>query len=205
MHRRRKRLGQDMNAPKRAYQRTIIPLGGHQVGEFIGARELIEYGGTNSVGHHLWFWLCPECKEKRGPSTVGHLGRRERCNQCAMARQNNPRWRGYKELTGVWLSEYRHGAETRNLAWDITPEDIWSQWIHQDGRCVYTGWLLTHGKDASLDRINSAIGYVAGNIQFVHKDINRLKWNLDNDYFMQLCQAVVIHSISGSSQLPSEV
>lgn len=195
MHARRKRLGQDMDAPKRAYTREIPPNGGHAVGEIIGTRRLIEYAGTNRLGQHLWIWECPDCGGRNGPSTISHLKRASRCHACALSRDNNPRWLGHQEITGVWLWSYKAGARDRGLAWDLTPEQIWAQWLSQDGRCAYTGWPLTHGVDASLDRIDSAIGYTPANIQFVHRDINRMKWDLSDSRFRLLCEAVATNGV----------
>ncbi len=49
-------------------------------------------------------------------------------------------------------------------------------------------------KTASLDRIDSRLGYEPGNIQWVHKDVNQMKWHLSNDRFIEVCRAVVANS-----------
>ncbi len=81
--------------------------------------------------------------------------------------------------------------------------DAWAQFEKQQGRCALTGWPLTidhssHGgpstKTASLDRIDSRLGYEPGNIQWVHKDVNQMKWHLSNDRFIEVCRAVVANS-----------
>jgi len=41
---------------------------------------------------------------------------------------------------------------------------------------------------ASLDRIDSTKGYTLDNIQWVHKTLNRLKMNLDNQEFIEWCK-----------------
>jgi hypothetical protein len=43
---------------------------------------------------------------------------------------------------------------------------------------------------ASVDRIDSSKDYVEGNVQWLHKDINRMKWDLDTDKFIELCKLV---------------
>jgi hypothetical protein len=45
-------------------------------------------------------------------------------------------------------------------------------------------------KTASLDRINSDLGYVYGNIQWIHKDINKMKNDYEQNYFILLCKKV---------------
>jgi hypothetical protein len=72
----------------------------------------------------------------------------------------------------------------------ITCEDLYGKWVEQEGRCRYTGWRLKLMDDASVDRIDSTHGYVLGNIQWVHKDVNKAKMALREDDFISLCCAV---------------
>ncbi len=63
--------------------------------------------------------------------------------------------------------------------------------------CPLSGWPLTfpaRGKDrtatASLDRIDSNQGYIEGNVRWVHKDVNRVKWSLTDQEFFELANRV---------------
>lgn len=69
---------------------------------------------------------------------------------------------------------------------DITLDDLKEQWDLQKGICPYTNIQLTLPEDkniqkipfcerASLDRINSSLGYVKGNIQWIALPINLMK------------------------------
>lgn len=89
----------------------------------------------------------------------------------------------------------------------ITHEDMLEQWERQNGVCPYTGWKLhlpinsTRAWDdsadplkrASLDRIDSAIGYVRGNIQFVAQMANYAKNRFSDGQLLLFCEAVVDH------------
>jgi len=46
---------------------------------------------------------------------------------------------------------------------------------------------------ASVDRIDSSIGYVMGNIQWVHKDINKMKSDFSQELFIAWCGLVASH------------
>lgn len=46
---------------------------------------------------------------------------------------------------------------------------------------------------ASLDRTDSTNGYVDGNIQWVHKNVNLAKHSLSQDDFIELCSSVASH------------
>jgi len=43
---------------------------------------------------------------------------------------------------------------------------------------------------ASLDRIDNNKGYIKGNVQWVLKDINKMKNIHTQDYFIELCKLV---------------
>ncbi|AXH69646.1 endonuclease [Streptomyces phage LukeCage] len=88
------------------------------------------------------------------------------------------------------MGQYAYGAKKRGIEWDVTPEQLWDLWISQDGKCAYTGRQLKHGVDTSLDRIDNSKGYIPGNIQWVHPDINRMKSDFDASYFIKLCEEV---------------
>jgi hypothetical protein len=47
------------------------------------------------------------------------------------------------------------------------------------------------GYTASLDRIDSSKGYIVGNVQWVHKDINFMKFTFSESRFIDLCKKVV--------------
>ena len=45
-------------------------------------------------------------------------------------------------------------------------------------------------RTASLDRIDSSKGYVPGNIQWVHKDVNWMKGSFTQEYFVNICKKI---------------
>lgn len=173
--------------------------GGHFVGEKFEGRTLASYKGRNVYGHHLWLWICDACGTEYGPSTISHLKRPQRCRKCAFDRDNNARWLGYEQISGIYLWQCRDSARKRGYEWLVTPEDLWAKWLEQDGRCAYTGWILEHSINASLDRIDSNGGYTIENIQWVHKDVNRMKSNYAENYFITVCMAVAARSTGPTS------
>ena len=55
--------------------------------------------------------------------------------------------------------------------------------------------FFTKGKlrgNASLDRIDNNNGYIKNNVQWLHKDINRMKSNFNQDYFLTLCRKIIL-------------
>jgi hypothetical protein len=84
--------------------------------------------------------------------------------------------------------------------------DLWNK---QDGKCIYTnicmklpsgtskGTMLT----ASLDRIDSSIGYLKGNVQFTLAPINLMKSTMLHEETQQLIKLIIDQSIHQGPQL----
>lgn len=71
-------------------------------------------------------------------------------------------------------------------------------WFSQDGKCELTGWPMTMElakgvvpTNCSIDRRDSALGYVPGNVQLVCRAVNIAKHDLSGSDFLQLCRAVL--------------
>jgi len=106
-------------------------------------------------------------------------------------------WLGYENISGTYWNRICKGAEIRNLEMSITIEDAWQQYIKQEGKCFFTGINITLDKkwgrsqSASLDRIDNNKGYTKDNIQWVHKDINKMRGKKSVKDFIELCKMVV--------------
>ena len=79
----------------------------------------------------------------------------------------------------------------------ITKEYVWDLYLKQERKCKLSGVEIkfpTKHKDksytVSLDRIDSSKGYIEGNVQWVHKDINMMKRTYNNDYFIEMCRLI---------------
>jgi len=163
--------------------------GNHTVNEVISDKKLVEYCGQNKFKQHIWMWECPKCKCIYGPSTVSHLKRSNKCISCNKG-EDNSKWTGYKEITGSFLFQYKNDAKKKNREWSLTPKFLWELWEKQEGKCKYTNLDLVHGKNASIDRIDSNKGYTEDNVQWVHRNINRMKSDFTEEYFVKMCRLV---------------
>ncbi len=98
----------------------------------------------------------------------------------------------------VW-SKIRIGARKRGFALSISAEDAWLLYKAQFGQCALTGEPIyfdkhSHVALASLDRIDSTLGYVVGNIQWVDSRVNHMKWDYPLRTFVSWCKLVAEHS-----------
>lgn len=72
--------------------------------------------------------------------------------------------------------------------------------LPQEGRCALSGLAIEHAKShsskngtASFDRKDSSLGYVRGNVQWVHKEVNRMKGALPEERLFELCRLIASH------------
>ena len=115
-------------------------------------------------------------------------------NNCGCRHRGS--WKGVGDLSQTMICHIRHNAKVRNLPFEISIDYLWQLYEQQDGKCALTGLQINFGEkttdrsDASLDRIDSNHGYVVGNLQWVHKDIQKMKMELPRERFIELCKLV---------------
>jgi hypothetical protein len=105
---------------------------------------------------------------------------------------------GYQTISRAWWRKLVKGAAQRGYEFSISPEDVWVIYEQQGKRCVFTNLPIEFFPDsnriqfqtASLDRIDSNLGYVKENIQVVHKVINQMKGYLTDEEFSAFCNLV---------------
>jgi hypothetical protein len=115
--------------------------------------------------------------------------------------KNNVNWKGYEEISGQYWKSLQIRAKRKSLPVSISMREAWNKFISQRKTCALSGLPLTFPKNrrerseatASLDRIDSSKGYVPGNIQWVHKDVNTMKMDFPEKYFFGLCEKIVGH------------
>lgn len=106
--------------------------------------------------------------------------------------------RMYGEMTSNYYNSLRMAAKKRNLEWSVSGIFLWELFLKQNKKCPYTGEILqmcnsTRFKStqtASLDRIDSSKGYTEDNVQWVHKTVNQIKWNLSEKDFIKFCKKI---------------
>ena len=162
-------------------------------GTFLVIRKLnkkAENGGT------LWECRC-DCGSIR-QYTSGYLKKAKSCGCEQYAPSNCRDWEKRCLISkGMWEVITRN-ATVRNFGFNITKKQAWDIFISQKGRCALTGVALTFEDvsnlgTASLDRIDSLQGYHVANLQWVHKEINRMKGALSDEKFVAFCRQVVSH------------
>jgi hypothetical protein len=127
------------------------------------------------------------------------------------------------DICGTYFTYLRRKARERGLEFSITKEYLWDLFISQDSKCALSGVILVISPDligsnktgkridrskhtASLDRINNNVGYVEGNLQWVHKTVNRMRRQYTVEEYIKWSKLVADHAnIEPSSVNDSEV
>lgn len=117
---------------------------------------------------------------------------------CKLGLAKPKRVNPYQFLSCGFMNNIISGAKSRNLIFDITERDILFQYDKQNYKCALTGQPIELYKNAkeitgSVDRIDSSKGYTVDNIQIVHKLANRIKSNLSDHEFFELCAMAYHH------------
>lgn len=146
-------------------------------------------------GHPLWKCQCRCGKIKL--LTSSEAKRTKSCINCCHR----------KYIGKISANSFHHaksGAKRRKIEFNITQQDMWDKFVSQDGKCNLTGWDIDiadtvygqrHGEStASLDRIDSDKGYEIDNIQWLHKDVNRLKQIFSQERTLEICKAIAEHN-----------
>lgn len=174
-------------------------------------RELLGYeqgyltvlGMPEPTGHAIsWVVYCSKCDNTK--RMLSHVITNKDTRSCGCLAKSygkdNPNWKGVGDFPRSFLGYLRQNAKSRGLKFDLTLEYLWDLYLQQDRRCPITSEVLTiefrkgnriKGSTLSLDRIDPAVGYVSGNVWWVHSDVNFMKYTLTEDRFRELCRKVV--------------
>ena len=127
--------------------------------------------------------------------------------------KHNPK---FGQLKARHWNEIKCRAKTNKKEFTIDKEYVWDLFVKQGGKCALSGLDISFAKDnfshkvmrehtASLDRIDSSKGYIKGNVQWVHKHVNSMKNNYEQDYFITLCEYVANHMKGVPAEIPAMV
>ena len=163
---------------------------------------------VNNRNHYMLKCACGYIGTRR--KDFVDQGKSKECKSCSAKRTASKYgtpipFSGCGKLSKTFYSTIKNGAKRRNIDFNVSIEYLWELFVAQQEKCALTGQeiiLSTSIKNtnpnwdvitASVDRIDSTKGYEAGNIQWVHKEVNRLKNNYSMADFIKMCKLVAAH------------
>jgi hypothetical protein len=142
--------------------------------------------------HKVHAFVCVKCGEQKTEAdfyrdNIHARGHVSRCKECYAEK--------VREITV--LKPYRReqsikgGAKARGLPYELTREQFMDLWQRP---CFYCGDRVP---SIGLDRIDSAKGYVPGNVVPCCATCNRMKSNMDFSEFLYHCAKITARSMNG--------
>ena len=123
------------------------------------------------------------------------------CKKCGSLKNRglkNSQWTGERYISGSFFGSVSQSAKSRGIDFGLTIKEVDKLICEQKFKCAYTGLDITFSQvqsgsnydrvveqTASLDRLDSSKGYFIGNVQFVHKSVNLMKWDLTEKRFLE--------------------
>jgi dCMP deaminase len=118
-------------------------------------------------------------------------------------------YKGHGDLSGKKWGDIKYCAQRRGISFDenLTIEYAWGLFLEQNKKCAMSNLDIFLFKSqsprrdtASLDRINSSIGYTKDNIWWLHKDVNNLKGSMSKEETVKLCKKIYLEDIKQNRQ-----
>lgn len=156
-------------------------------------------------GHNLYYKVkCNNCDKIYLKSKSTFL--KSKC-QCYKTIKGAYNFKGVGNVSMRYYNRLKRYCKQRGQEFSISLEYLWEIYLSQNGKCALSGIdipLLKNPKTktqrdaqlASVDRINSSIGYIKGNVQWVHKDVNLMKNKFDQIYFIKMCKKISKNGIT---------
>jgi hypothetical protein len=194
----------EISVSKFIHRNKIKKLRYHfKIGEKLGSLEIISniFYKTRKDGRRRAYYICRcRCGREIHVQRNKILRNQQSCTICKDAIRT-----GFGSITGVFFSHMKKEAIKRKLQFQIDAEYLNNLLVEQDFYCALSNHPIfintkTHNKKvtilstASVDRIDSNIGYIPGNVWWVHKIVNFMKGTLGLVEFIKWCRDIYLHN-----------
>lgn len=151
----------------------------------------------------IWVVRCRCGKELHMPAAECHrkykrkLGQPRSCG-CYRRTHRSHLYKGVGDLSSCRWKQIQSSARRKHIRFEITHDYAWRLFLRQGRRCALSGILLVMNPSslaagtntASLDRKDNSKGYILGNVQWVHLEINDMKSDRTQKEFIGWCKSV---------------
>jgi hypothetical protein len=173
----------------------IIDVTGQRFGSLRVVKRLEGNYGSGTAA--LWLLEC-DCGNFRESGSSDF--RKGVVHSCGCAKRD-VNFKGVGEFGSVHFYHIVQNAKSRKIDFNLSKEFLWNLYLKQDRLCPLSGVPIKFyhrgtKKDffkdttCSLDRIDPLKHYDEDNVQWIHKDVNAVKLNLQEDEFFKICKLV---------------
>jgi len=165
-------------------------------GKKINKWTVIRKIGSNSYSRDiLWECQCECGTVSLVRASCLNKGHTKQCVECGR------KTRAYTEdFSDATWERITRRAKNKKIPLSVSKKEAYALFLKQGKKCALSNKIISFPKTgkaylekdwtASLDRIDSKKGYIRGNIQWVHKHINRMKNIFSQDYFVETCKLI---------------
>lgn len=108
----------------------------------------------------------------------------------------------YCSISPRRYSFLKASAKSRGIDIDVSPKYLFELFLKQDQKCAISNMEIFLDTSASLDRIDSSLGYIQGNVQWVHSTINVMKNNISDKEFIEQLTLISNHRKKDLEYIP---
>ena len=176
----------------------LMPQTINIVGQTFGELTVIELSNTTSQ-HGSAVWVC-KCSCGNVTTALGTMLRVGKRTTCGAIDKHGAISRSTGDIRPSLIRRLKTDAKRRNYEFSVDNGYLWNLFCAQSGKCVYSdddisfaykrNGIVSPSTTASLDRIDNNLGYTIGNLQWIHKDLNKMRMCLPEDVFLYWCNAV---------------
>lgn len=146
----------------------------------------------NEKGYYFFKCACKCGTERLVVSSNLKRGISTNCG-CKIKGKPAHNYQGIGDLSQKYFNRLKNGALQRNILFNITIQqayNLFTGYCNISSLPISFSRLTLSTQTASLDRIDSSKGYIEGNVQWVHKNVNIMKNKLNQDYFINICKMI---------------
>ena len=172
-------------------KRINIPVLGIKYGQWTIISTEIKNNGANN--RSTYFKVKCECgKEGWRSSYALKTNKTKSCKSCSKSSNFK------NTFAHSYFRRIRKRAEKIKVNFDLNEDYLYDLYQKQKSKCNLSGvpikftnsWKSQSDQTASLDRIDNTKGYIKGNVQWVHKQINFMKGIMSQNTFIEMCNKV---------------
>lgn len=148
-----------------------------------------------------WLMKCDCGRIDSVNASIVLRSRAQSCMDCVSIRQKahlSRHWRGHGAISSTALIHFMASAKKRKIEWSVDITYLDEIWKSCGGICPVSGRPMTmirgnkYPANASLDRINSNLGYIPGNVRWVRKEVNFAKQEMTDEELIALCREIIM-------------
>lgn len=138
---------------------------------------------------------CKKCMAIKSRDRYRNLSKEDKVKYIDNAKNNFSEWVADNPLQ-YRLNLAKSRAKNKGLKFDLTLDYLNELLFNQKGRCPYTNVILSHTENKlsnsggietiSIDRIDSKLGYVRGNVELVSSLVNIMKNDMNKEDFLNV-------------------